>query len=90
MTELQSELWRQMLAVRSEGWNRFVELMRSPDERIALRATTWFLDRMLSRPAILSDRAHGDEDDEPDIPLRLDRFLGEPKAVERGDEDDVA
>ena len=51
MTELRMELLRQMLGVRSEVWNRFLELMRSTDERIRRqRATTRYLDRMLSVP----------------------------------------
>lgn len=50
MTELRAELWRQMLAVRNEVWNRYLELMRSNDEKVALRATTWFLDKVLSVP----------------------------------------
>ncbi len=54
MAKLQIELWRQMLSLRTEAWNRLLELMHSTDERVALRATIWFLDRMLTVPAILS------------------------------------
>lgn len=50
MTELQAELWRQMLLVRTEVWRRFLELMRSSDEKVALRATTWYLDKVLTVP----------------------------------------
>lgn len=79
MTELQMELWRQMLAVKSEVWNRFLELMRSTDERIALRATTWFLDRMLSVPVILSQIAGEDDEIDPISLLGCGRFLIAPK-----------
>ncbi len=75
MSDLQLELWRQMLTVRNEVWNRFLELTRSDDERIAIRATIWFLDRMLSVPAILTRSA--DELDEigAEIPPKLRAFL---------------
>jgi hypothetical protein len=41
MEELQHELWRGMLGVRREVWDRFLEFVRSKDERVALRATSW-------------------------------------------------
>jgi len=64
--------------------------MRSTDERIALRATTWFLDRMLSAPVILSQIAGEDDEIDPDISPRLRTFLDSAEAIERGDEDDPA
>ncbi len=76
MTELQVELWRQMLDVRAEVWDRFLELMRSPDERIALRASTWFLDRMLSVPAMLAQIAPEDDDLDPNASASLRAFSG--------------
>ncbi len=85
-SELQLQLWSQMLGVRNEVWNRFLELMRSPDERIALRASTWALDRLLSVPAILTKIAIGDEGVQPDIPPRV-RALLEQVDAERGDGD---
>jgi len=90
MSELQIELWRQMLGVRSEAWNRFLELMRSTNEQVALRATTWFLDRVLSVPAIVSQIALEDDGVEPDTSPRLRALLDETEASERGDEDDAA
>lgn len=89
MTELQVELWRQMLGVRSEVWNRFLELMRSADERIALRATTWFLDRILSVPTIMGKSATDHEPD-PTISPRLSAFLNEVGARDRADAGDDA
>ncbi len=83
--ELQLELWSQMLRVRSEVWGRFLELMRSPDERVALRATTWFLEKLLSTPAILERVAVGDDEAEPDIPPRVRALLQRVDAIERGD-----
>ena len=89
MSELQVELWRQMLGVRNEAWNRFLELMRSTDERVALRAITWFLDRVLSIPAIVSQIALEDDAVDPDTSPRLHALL-EAETTERGDEDDAA
>lgn len=80
MSELQIELWRQMLGVRSEAWNRFLELMRSTNEQVALRATTWFLDRVLSIPAIVSQIALEDDGVEPDASPRLRALLDEAVA----------
>jgi len=90
MTALQIELWRQMLAVKSEVWDRYLELMRSSDERIALRATTWYLDRMLSIPAILSQIALEDDGVDPDTSPRLRTLLEAAEAIEPGDGDDAA
>ncbi len=88
MTELQLELWRQMLDVRSEVWNRFLELIRSPDERIALRATTWFLDQMLSVPRMLSNVSpENDAALEPETPPQLRALLHEVEAIDHNDED---
>ena len=84
--ELQLELWSQMLGVRNDVWSRFLELMRSPDERIALRASTWALDRLLSVPAILNKIALEDEDLQPGIPPRV-RALLERVDAEAGDGD---
>ena len=89
MTELQVELWRQMLDVRVEVWGRFLELMRSPDERIALRASTWFLDRMLSVPAMLAQISPEDDDLGHHASPSLRAFLNEADADEHGNEDDV-
>jgi hypothetical protein len=85
-SELQLQLWNQMLGVRNEVWSRFLELMRGPDERIALRASMWALDKLLSVPAILNKIAIGDEAVEPDIPPRV-RALLEQVDTERGDGD---
>jgi hypothetical protein len=86
MSELQLVLWSQMLGVRNEVWSRFLELMRSPDERVALRATTWALDRLLSVPAILNRIAIGDEEAQPSVPPRV-RALLEQVDAGRGDGD---
>ena len=53
MAELQLELWRQMLAVRHDAWLRFLRLLQSDDERIALRADMWLLDRLLAVPTMV-------------------------------------
>src|SRR5687767_6620255 len=57
LEQLQLDLWRQMINVRQEVWDRFLELVRSKDERIALRAVTWYLDRALAVPAIAERHA---------------------------------
>lgn len=74
-TELRAELWRQMLSVRKEVWNRYLELMRSNDEKVALRATTWFLDKVLSAPPMLDQFSV--EDDELGPPSSLRSLLRE-------------
>ena len=88
MTELRAELWRQMLSVRNEVWNRYLELMRSNDEKVALRATTWFLDKVLSMPPMLDQ--FSPEDDDLDAPPSLRSLLTETEAAEHGNEDDAA
>lgn len=89
MTELQLELWRQMLSVRQEGWLRFLELLRSKDERIALRASSWFLDRLLSAPPMLR-RFETDEGPNPAVPPRLRAFLEDAELADGNDEDGAA
>jgi hypothetical protein len=84
--ELQLELWHQMLAERGEAWGRFQHLMRGDDERIALRATTWLLDRMLSVPAIIRRDAVGEEESGIYLSPRLRALLDEVDAIDlRGD-----
>lgn len=90
MTELQAELWHQMLAVRGEGWNRFLELLRSSNDRIRLRATTWYLDKILSVPAMLGQLALEDDVLDLNTSPSLRSFLEEAEAVEHGNEDDAA
>ena len=88
MTELQAELWRQMLSVRTEVWNRFLELMRNNDEKVALRAATWYLDKVLSVPPMLGQMALQDDDLDPNTPPSLRSLLEVTEAVERGNEED--
>jgi hypothetical protein len=63
-----------MVGVRQEVWNRFLELLRSEDERIALKATTWYLDRLLSVPGIVQ-RLGSPNDQDPVIPPSLHALL---------------
>jgi hypothetical protein len=56
VTELQLELWNHMLAVRNEAWGRFMQLLNSDDERIALRATVWTLERMLQARGCIDEQ----------------------------------
>lgn len=86
-SELQQELWRRMLGVRGEVWDRFLELVRSKDERVALRATTWLLGRMLSQPPVR--RAAGDEEERA-IPPRLRELLYGTGTLGAGPGGDVA
>jgi hypothetical protein len=89
-TELQLELWNHILAMRSEAWGRFRQLLNSDDERIALRATFWALDRMLQVPAIVSVLSPQVDGLGPAIPARLRAFLAASEAPPSGDEHDVA
>ena len=43
-----AEMWAQMIAQRAEVWATFRKLLQSQDERIALRAATWYLSRVMS------------------------------------------
>jgi hypothetical protein len=90
VTELQLELWGEMLAVRSEVWSRFLELVRSDDDRIALRATTWFLDRMLSVPAIVGRMTVEEDGGAVGIPPRLRAFLADPDGFDDEDQSGLA
>ncbi len=47
--QLRIELQNKMLAERDAAWERMLLRMRGDDERISLRADTWFLDRLLSK-----------------------------------------
>ena len=86
MAELQLELWRRMLSVRGEVWERFLELLASADERIAIRATTWLLDRMLAVPAILTRSTGPPDESTRAVSPRLRAFLDETPAIDT-DED---
>jgi hypothetical protein len=90
ITALQMELWNQMLAVRSEAWTVFLGLMRSSNERIALRASTWALDRMLSVPAILSQGVFGDDRAPANVPPGLEAFLEKSEMSASGETSDAA
>lgn len=73
LTQLREELWREMLAVKEEVWTRFLQLLRSKDERIALRAATWFLGQVLTAPSIVNPGMLRDE--EPVLSTELHAFL---------------
>lgn len=73
MVHLQHELWRGMLRLRNDAWDRFRQLLESPDERIALRASTWALNQIMSVPAILNQTTIAV--DAPAIPPALWAFL---------------
>lgn len=88
--ELQAEVWRQMLSVRNEVWTRYLELMRSNDEKVALRATTWFLEKVLSVPPMVGQFSLEDDDLYPHATASLRTFLVKADAVEHGNEDDAA
>lgn len=48
LASVSAETWIQMVAQTAEVWATFRELFQSPDERIRLRASTWYLGRILS------------------------------------------
>ncbi|MDQ3661190.1 MAG: hypothetical protein M3454_09070 [Actinomycetota bacterium] len=62
--------------MRNEVWNRYLELMRSNDEKVALRATTWFLDKVLSVPPMLGKFSLEDVD--------LDQYSAFPAGASDG------
>ncbi len=64
--------------------------MRSNDEKVALRATTWFLDKVLSVPPMLGQFSLEDVDLDPNTPPSLRALLTETEAAEHGNEDDSA
>lgn len=85
LNKMQVELWGQMLAVRSDVFDRFRELIQG-DPKYALRACLWFLDRMLSVPAIVAHTPARDED-EVAIPPEARALLERLKAVLGDDEE---
>jgi hypothetical protein len=74
LTQLREELWREMLSVKEQVWGRFLQLLRSTDDRIALRAATWFLGQVLTAPSIMNRSMLRDE--EPVLSAELHAFLG--------------
>jgi hypothetical protein len=48
LASVSAETWIQMVAQEAEVWATFRELLQSSDERIRLRASTWYLGRILS------------------------------------------
>jgi hypothetical protein len=90
MTELQLELWRRILQIRAEVWDRFLELMRSPNEAIALRATTWVLEKMLSVPEVARRSATNDRGVDPVVSPRLSALLDAAEGRAPSGESDVA
>jgi hypothetical protein len=54
VSALRLELWAGMLANRHEVLARFDQLVHSDNDAVALRATLWFLERVLGQPEALS------------------------------------
>jgi hypothetical protein len=54
VSALRLELWARMLSKRDEVLVRFDQLVQSDSEAVALRATLWFLERVLGQPEALS------------------------------------
>jgi transposase len=48
LASVSTETWIQMVAQTAEVWEVFRKLLQSPDERIRLRASIWYLGRVLS------------------------------------------
>ncbi len=48
LTAISAETWSRVTLLASEAWGVFEALLNSPDERIRFRASTWYLDRVLS------------------------------------------
>jgi hypothetical protein len=83
---LQEELWRTMLAVRAEVWDRFIGLVRSDGERVALRASVWFLTPILAEPPARQAMV----EEERAIPPRLRELLEGTGAFGSGEGGDAA
>jgi hypothetical protein len=70
LDELLAEQWSMMAAARKEIWGRFMELVRSKNETVALRAATWYFDHMARRMPSLQLRQDND-DDGVELPPKL-------------------
>lgn len=88
MTELQAELWHRMLAVRNDVLTRFLELMRGGDDRIALRATMWYLDRILTVPAPIGRSNPTDLEAAQEVSPRLRALLAQVDTVPEEEEEE--
>jgi hypothetical protein len=62
LDELLAEQWSMMTAVRNEIWERFIELTRSENEMVVLRAVTWYFDHLSRRMPSLQLRRRNDDD----------------------------
>ena len=72
-----AELWTQFTAETTEVWTIFRGLLHSEDERIQLRAATWYLDRVLSLISIERVLEDGPRT-MPALPPSLSRYLELP------------
>jgi hypothetical protein len=84
LASLSAEMWAMSLAERAEIWADFRELVKSQDERIRLRAITWYLDRMLSLISmgrLLEDDPHA----RPPLPTSLSAFLADASEEDGGE-----
>ena len=79
-----AELWTQFTAETVEVWTIFRGLLHSEDERIQLRAATWYLDRVLSLVSIERVLEDGPRT-MPALPPSLARYVGELPDEDRGD-----
>lgn len=71
LDELLAKQWSMMAAAWKEIWDRFMGLVRSDDDAVALRACTWYFDHMARRMPSLQLRPGVDEDEiEPPARLR--------------------
>jgi hypothetical protein len=80
--QLQLETWHGLLAMRQEALARFRELVHSKDERVALRATTWLIERTLTVPSIPRGADNEPRSSAPSVSPRLQAFLDQP-GIER-------
>jgi hypothetical protein len=57
LDEVRVELWTQLVATKDLAWERLVLLMTRSEPAVALRATTWLLNQLLSSPRFLDRSA---------------------------------
>jgi hypothetical protein len=70
LDELLAEQSALMAASRKEMWDRFIELSRSENETVALRAVTWYFDHLARWMPSLQLR-QSSHDDGVDLPPKL-------------------
>jgi hypothetical protein len=82
--DVQMELWIRLVATKDLAWERLISLMTESEPAVALRATTWLLNHLLSSPRFLDRSAALQTGITADLESRELELLERAGAILRG------